>query len=76
MSKASPRNSEIPRTQLGARLHLARQLTGLRQSDIADAIGCSAFRISLIERGRGRFSLEEAHILAELLGCAAEELLP
>jgi transcriptional regulator with XRE-family HTH domain len=52
-----------------------RQKKGYHQKDIAKAIGKSPSMISLIERNKRRFSVEDAELLADVLGTTAANLL-
>jgi len=54
------------RTELGARLRVAREYLGLTQEEAAKAVGLSRSAISLIESGERKLETLELKRLAEL----------
>lgn len=66
-----------PLGSLANKVKLARTLLGLKQGDVADAIGMKAAYLSGIERGDYKgIPIETARPLAEFFGCAIEDLFP
>jgi transcriptional regulator with XRE-family HTH domain len=69
-----PKDEEEMRQTTGDRIRQAREERGLKQSDIADAIGVKMQAVSNWERGKG-ISRENATRLADYLGVAVDWLL-
>lgn len=65
----------MPRTALtGTRIRARRNLRGLRQSELARAVGVSPSYLNLIEHNRRRVGQELLGALAEALGVSADAL--
>ncbi len=60
---------------VGLKVKKLRQLAGLTQSDLADAIGCSVEHISRIETGRRTISVDNLVRIARLFGLSADDML-
>lgn len=66
-----------PPSLAGNRISKAVDLAGLRQGEVAEAIGFSQPYISDVIRGRyPEITLGNARRLAEFFGCAIEDLFP
>ena len=55
---------EISQKELGRRLQLVRRHLGLKQSEVAEQVGCGSLTISRLERGEGVGSGTLACLLA------------
>ncbi len=55
---------EISQKELGRRLQLVRRHLGLKQSEVAEQVGCGSLTISRLERGEGVGSCTLASLLA------------
>jgi len=60
---------------VGARLRLRRKALGLKQHDVAAAIGVTYQQVQKYEKGTNRLSCYACVKLAELLQCSVAELL-
>lgn len=60
---------------LGGRLRGARESAGMKQREVADAIGVTPQAISQWERGADYPSMDNLHRAAKLYGVSIEELL-
>lgn len=58
------------------KLRVARNLAGLRQSDVAERVGISRPLLSLFEVGNARPSAEIEYKLSEVLGLPVDVLFP
>lgn len=65
---ANPKSlKDNPKRALGLRIKRARQLAGLSQRDVADALKVSDKTVSAYEVGRAEPSLESLNILSQLM---------
>ena len=55
---------EVSQKELGRRLQLVRRHLGLKQSEVAEQVGCGSLTISRLERGEGVGSGTLASLLA------------
>lgn len=53
-----------------------REKRGLRQEDIANAVGMPKSLVSMIENGRGVFTRQELMVAAKLMDCLESDLYP
>ena len=60
---------------LGKRLKKQRELNGLSQREVGEAIGVTQGNINNYERGERTPSLERLVAMAKLFNCSADELL-
>jgi transcriptional regulator with XRE-family HTH domain len=60
----------------GRNLRIARVIADLQQSELAERAGVHQTFISLLERGKRGTTLETIGVLAGVLGCAVEDLMP
>lgn len=58
------------------RLAELRARAGLRQDELAEAVGITQQQISKIENGRRPLTIEQARRIAQVLGCSPADLLP
>ena len=59
------------------KVRLARNMLGLKQGDVATAIGLTNPQVSDIERGDYKdVPLEKSRLVAEFFGCPIEDLFP
>lgn len=82
MSPLGPRNLHRLRREPVSiansnRVALAIELSGLRQGEIAEALGWTQSYLSNICRGRFEtITVDNAHKLADFFGCLIEDLFP
>ena len=57
----------------GRDLRIFRQLKGLTQADVGEALGVSATWVGLLERGRATPTRQDLEILGELFGTAVAQ---
>lgn len=69
------RENHIDYTALGRRVKKLRKEQGIRQADLADALGISYQYMSMIETGKRQLSLSLLVDLANQLGATTDELL-
>lgn len=69
------RLDDIPASEIGERLRIARSATGKTQDEIATAIGVSRPTLVSIEKGLRKVRAEELDSLAKLYGVSANSLL-
>lgn len=69
--KLSTKNLNI---RFGERVAIARDMKGMRQADLAHAIGLTRTSVVNIERGRQRVLLETAVLIAKALGVSLNAL--
>jgi len=62
--------------QLGANIVRARKAAGIRQNELAAAIGCARPVMCRMEQGAYRVSVNRLRWLAAALGVSADSLLP
>jgi transcriptional regulator with XRE-family HTH domain len=62
--------------ELGARLRAKRETAGLKQSDIAEAVGISRTSLTNIECGRQRLLVDQLSMICTRLGTSPEEIIP
>ena len=67
--------NEIDYTALGQRVKKIRKERGIRQTELADALGISYQYMSMIETGKRQLSLALLVALANALGATTDELL-
>lgn len=65
----------ISKTTKFSRMGHMRIKAGLRQKDVAEAIGVSLVTISYWERGLSKPSLSNRYMLANLYGCDVEDII-
>ena len=68
-------DNTIDYTALGARVKKIRKERGIRQTELADALGISYQYMSMIETGKRQLSLALLVALANALGATTDELL-
>lgn len=69
------RENHIDYTALGRRVKKLRKEQGIKQADLADALGISYQYMSMIETGKRQLSLSLLVDLANQLGATTDELL-
>lgn len=69
------RGNHIDYTALGRRVKKLRKEQGIKQADLADALGISYQYMSMIETGKRQLSLSLLVDLANQLGATTDELL-
>jgi transcriptional regulator with XRE-family HTH domain len=67
----------VPLGHLPNKVRIARYMLGLKQGQIASAIGLAVPQLSDIERGDYKdVPLEKSRLVAEFFGCPIEDLFP
>lgn len=61
---------------LGARIRATRTSTGLSQEEFAYRAGVDRSYVGKIERGEVNITVDKLYKLAQVLGCAPQDLLP
>lgn len=75
-SHLTPKQLRTLRASTGNRVRIARTLVGLKQNEMAEALGVQQSRLSEIENRLGEPSLHTARRLSAFFGCAIEDLFP
>lgn len=77
MSLSPEQLMKLRRSRTAARLRLARELSGLTQQVVADAVGLSQSALSDLERQRyAATTVDTARKLAGFYGCLIEDICP
>lgn len=74
MASGAVRSADMGQQMLGARVRELRDRLELRQQDVADHLGIPRSAVAMLEGGHRHLALEEAVLLADLLGVSLDTL--
>lgn len=66
---------ELKKNNIGENIKYYRQLKGMKQSELAKAVGITATTLSKLEYGSGSIKLDTLSEIAKVLGVMPERLL-